>query len=452
MLLDKVRRTIEENALLKNGDKVICAVSGGADSVCLLHVIKNLKKEYNLSVFVANVNHLIRGEESDRDSNFVKSICKAADVECFYREYDVVNIAKERKIGEEECGRILRYEFFDEISKKLGGAKVATAHNLNDNAETVLFRLIRGSSAQGLCGIKYERDNIIRPLLDVSRDEIEDYLRRNGITWCEDSTNKIPVYTRNKLRLSVIPLLNEISQGAEKRVVSAAKLISEDNMFLTNLSQRAENECFFEDYLLTDKLINLEMPIKRRVVSNVLEKWRAKEITAEKRESFIGFLTKESGKQFDINKDFYAEKSYNKIYLRKRKEYEAYQQILDFGVNCSDKNWEITLEKTFSEAKRKNNRVAVFDSDKISPPFNVRYRKDGDKLLPKGMEGSKKVNDIFSDEKIQRHLRDSIPIIEKDGEILFVCGLRQSSLYAADCNTKNYLKISYELKNTEEKN
>lgn len=450
MLLDKVRKTIEENALLENGDKVICAVSGGADSVCLLHIIRSLKKEYNLSVYVANVNHLIRGEESDRDSNFVKSVCRAADVECFYREYDVVNIAKERKIGEEECGRILRYEFFEELSEKLGGAKIATAHNLNDNAETVLFRLIRGSSAEGLGGIKYKRDNIIRPLLDIERDEIESYLKRNGITWCEDSTNKIPVYARNKLRLSVIPQLNEISKGAEKKVVSAAKLIYEDSLFLSEMSQRAESECFFGDYLLADKLFDLENPIKRRVASGILKKWCAKEITADKIEKFIAFLSKESGKQFDINKDFYAEKSYSRVYLKNRNSNESFHQILDFQRKCIYNNWEIILKQSTELIKKKSNNVAVFDLDKVSPPFEVRYRKEGDKIYPKGLNGTKKVSDIFSDEKIDRHLRDTIPIVEKNGEILFVCGLRQSSLYAADSTTKNYLVIEY-IKNTEEK-
>lgn len=444
MLLDTVRKTIEENALLENGDTVLCAVSGGADSICLLHVMQALKEEYNLSVCVANVNHLIRGEESDRDSNFVKSVCKAADVECFYREYDVVSIAKKQKIGEEECGRILRYEFFDEVSKSLGGAKIATAHNLNDNAETVLFRLVRGSSAQGLGGIKYKRDNIIRPLLDVSRSEIEDYLKRSGITWCEDSTNKLPVYTRNKLRLSVIPLLNEVSRGAERRIVSAAKLVYEDDVFLTQLAEKIERECLFDGYLLADKLTENPPPLKRRIVASVLARWDTKEITGDKIEKFLSFLSKESGKQFDINAGYYAEKSYNKVYLRKRKEETTFTQLLDIDKSCSDKDWVLSVKCTTFPIKRHNNNTAIFDADKLTLPLTVRYRQDGDKILPKGMQGSKKLSDIFSDEKIERHLRDTVPIVEKDEDILFVCGLRQSSLYGVDASTKNYLIIEYE--------
>lgn len=444
MLLDTVRKTIEENRLLDKNDTVLCAVSGGADSICLLYAMQALKKEYNLSVYVANVNHLIRGEESDHDSDFVKSVCKAANLKCFYREYDVIKISKEKKIGEEECGRILRYEFFEEISQNLGGAKIATAHNLNDNAETVLFRLIRGSSSQGLSGIKYKRENIIRPLLDVSRNEIEEFLNRNGIKWCEDSTNKIPVYTRNKLRLSVFPKLNEVSIGADKHIVSAAKLICEDDMFISDIADNVMKECFFGDFFDIDRILKESMPIKRRMVSNILSAWGAKEITAEKIERFINFLFKETGKQFDINSLYYAEKSYEKVYLRKRKEEKNFELELKADTSYCDKNWKLTVIYTSLPIKKRNNNIAVFDADKLEFPLKVRYRQEGDKIIPKGMKGSKKISDVFSDEKVQRHLRDTIPIIEKDGNILFICGLRQSSLYAPDEDTKRYIVIEYE--------
>ena len=444
MLLDTVRKTIKDNKLLDKNDNVLCAVSGGADSICLLYVMQALKKEYNLSVYVANVNHLIRGEESDRDSDFVKSVCRAANLRCFYREYDVVKISKERKIGEEECGRILRYEFFEEVSQSLGGAKIATAHNLNDNAETVLFRLVRGSSAQGLSGIKYKRENIIRPLLDVSRNEIEEFLCRNGIQWCEDSTNKIPLYTRNKLRLSVFPKLNEVYTGADRRIVSAAKLICEDDMFISELADNAVKECFFGDFFEIDKILEKPMSIKRRMVSNILSAWGAKEITAEKIDRFINFLSKESGKQFDINYLYYAEKSYKKMYLRTRGEKKSFELELKADSSCSDKNWKLTAIYTSTPIKRRNNNIAVFDADKLEFPLKVRYRREGDRISPKGMNGTKKLGDIFSDEKVERHLRDDTPLVEKDGNILFVCGLRQSSLYAADENTNRYIVIEYE--------
>ncbi len=443
MLLDTVRKTISEYSMLDKGEKVLCAVSGGADSMCLLSAILSLKDELELSVYVANVNHLIRGEEAKRDSDFVKDFCKNNKIECFYREYDVPAISKERKIGEEECGRILRYEFFAEVSEKLGGAKIATAHNLNDNAETVLFRLVRGSSTQGLCGIKYKRDDIIRPLLDVTRSEIEEYLNENKILWCEDSTNKNTLYTRNKLRNCVMPLLEEVSGGAQKKIVAAASLLSEDEEFLSRIAEKTLKECFEGEYVLTKPLESAHISIKKRVISRILKKWETREVTADKINDFIEFLSKENGKLFDINSKIFAEKTYNKIYLRKREIESSPSQILDIGKDCKGDGW--TIKLTLSEKPaEKSNFTAVFDAGKLSLPLCVRYRQDGDKIRQSGMCGNKKLSDIFTDEKIERPMRDKIPIVEKDGEIIFVCGLRKSSLYGVDENTKEYLVIEYE--------
>ncbi len=444
MLLDTVRKTISEYGMLEKGDKVLCAVSGGADSICLLNVLLALKDEYNISLYVANVNHLIRGDEAKRDSDFVKEICRREQIECFYREYDVPAISRERKMGEEECGRILRYEFFNEISEKLFGVKIATAHNLNDNAETILFRLARGSSASGLCGIKHVRGNIIRPLLDVTREEIEDYLKEHNLSWCEDSTNKLTYYNRNKLRHCVMPLLEEVSNGAQKKIVSAAKLLREDDMYLSQSAVEVMKKCFFGDYLLTTPLKETHIAIKRRVIATILEKWGAKEITVDKIDDFTLFLSKESGKSFDINSAYFAEKSYDKIYLVKRKKEEKRTQVLDVDKECSGENWSLKVTISETPIKKNSNNIAIFDAKKLSLPLTVRYRQAGDKLSQSGMQGTKKVSDIFTDEKVEKHLRDLVPIVEKDGEILFVCGLRKSSLYGVGENTKKYLIIQYE--------
>lgn len=445
-MLDRVRRTIEEHDLLKKGDSVICAVSGGADSVCLLHTMLVLKGEYDLSLYVANVNHLIRGEESDKDSEFVRQIARAADVEFFYREYDVKKIATERKIGEEECGRILRYEFFRELSEGLGGVKIATAHNLNDNAETLIFRLARGTSAQGLCGIKYKRDNVIRPLLDVSRSEIEKYLKENSLSWREDSTNTVPVYARNRIRLNVMPNLREISPGADGKIVAAARCISEDNALLDEYATNALRQCFFEDYILTEPFFELPIPIKRRICANVLEKWGAREVTGDKIEKFMEFFLKDSGKQFDIDTEAYAEKAYGKVNLCKRSSENEFLQILDIGKDVFGEGWSLSIRYSDTHVSGGGNDTAVFDAEKLTLPLTVRYRKDGDKMSPRGMYGTKKLSDIFSDEKIDRHLRDTVPVVEKDSDIIYVGGLRKSALYKPDEATKKYVIIEYRRK------
>ncbi len=442
MLLEKVRKTICENSLINKGDKVLCAVSGGADSICLLNVMLALREELDLKIAVANVNHLIRGEESDRDSEFVKKVCRDYSVECYYREYNVTQIAKERKIGEEECGRILRYEFFEDISRKLGNAKIATAHNLDDCAETVLFRLARGSSSAGLEGIRYSRQNIIRPLLDVKRSEIEKYLRDKNQKWCEDSTNALPIYARNKIRLSVIPCLEEISEGAAHKIVQSSKMIAEDNEFLEKETKKLLQKCFFETYLLVNPVIEAPLPIGRRIAAHVLKKWGA-EITFDRVWSFLEFLKKDSGKRFDITKNVYAEKNYDKVCLRTSVPQESYTSVLTGETAIYGKGWGIQVIITDAPTKKTGNFMALFDADELKPPFVVRYRQSGDKMCLKGTGGTKKLSDIFTDEKIDRYERDYIPIVEKDGEILYLCGLRQSGKYNVSEKTKNFLIIKY---------
>ncbi len=444
MLLDKVRDTIEKNGLLDYGDNVICAVSGGADSICMLHVMLALRAEYNLTVYIANVNHLLRGDESDEDSEFVKAIAKAADVKLFYREYDVHKIAKERKLGDEECGRVLRYEFFNEIASELGGAKIATAHNLNDNAETVLFRLARGTSSHGLGGILYKRDNIIRPLLDVSRKEIEKYLKSRSITWCEDSTNKLPIYARNKIRIEVMPVLNEVSSSAEEKIVSAAKLVSEDDEFIRACARVVLKECFDGQSLDVESFSASPIPLKRRIAASVLESWKVKEINAEKIEEFLKFIQKESGKMFDLNSGYYARKAYGKIIRQSREEKTDFEVFLDALTPVSTENFTIKVFVSDTPVRKNGNNIAVFDADKLMPPFEVTLKRKGDRMKLKGMAGTKKLSDIFTDEKIDAIQRETVPVVRKNGEVIYVGGLRQTSLFAADENTKKWIVIKYE--------
>lgn len=443
MLLEKVKKTIVEKSLVSEGDSVICAVSGGADSVCLLHVLLRLKDELNISVYAANVNHLIRGEESERDSLFVKKICMAADVGLFYREYDIPSLAKRLKLGEEECGRKMRYEFFDELSERLGGAKVATAHNLNDNAETILFRLIRGSSSEGLGGIKYKRDNIIRPLLDVPRAEIEKYLYQNGLRWCTDSTNNCDEYSRNNLRLNVFPILNKISYGAPNHIVNAGRYVAQDNEYLDKCAKDILDKAFDGKKADICALKNAPEPIRRRMVSKILKTWGAKEVTGDKINDFIHFLDAQVGKEFSINDTACAHMAYGQVKLAVCDMKESFFEELTDETVVENKYWKIVVNSVDKPQKKSNNNKAVFDAGKLKFPLVIRSRKAGDKIVQQGLGGTKKVSDIFSDAKIEKQKRDLVPIIEKNGEILFVCGLRQCANYLPDENTEKFMIIEY---------
>lgn len=207
-------QTVEKYNLLQSGDKVIVALSGGADSVTLLDMLNSVKELYNLTIYASHINHGLRGEEADRDENFCKILCDKYNTELFIKKADVKTLAKEQKISEELCGRNVRYSYFEELSQKLG-AKIATAHTASDNVETLLFNITRGSSITGAGAITPKRGNIIRPLIMLTREQIELYCKENNLDYVTDSTNLTDDYTRNKIRHQVIPVLKQINPQLE---------------------------------------------------------------------------------------------------------------------------------------------------------------------------------------------------------------------------------------------
>ena len=209
MLEDKVLNTIKRYEQIKSGDTIVVGVSGGPDSICLLNVLKNLQNELKINIVVAHINHMIR-KEADSETVFVQDFCEQRDIKCFVKKADVLQIAKEKKLGTEEVGRKIRYDFFEEVKNIVGGNKIATAHNANDNAETVLMNFLRGSGSTGLKGIEPIRDNkLIRPIIECTRQEIEQYCNEKGLNPKYDKTNQENIYTRNKIRNIVIPYIKK---------------------------------------------------------------------------------------------------------------------------------------------------------------------------------------------------------------------------------------------------
>ena len=203
-----VLNTIEKYNLINNGDKIVVAVSGGPDSMCLLNVLKNIREKFNLELFVAHINHMIR-EEADSETEYVKQYCEKNNIKCFVKMANVLEMAKQQKRGTEEMGRIVRYDFFNYVANKVSADKIAIAHTENDNAETVLMNLMRGASLEGLKGIEPIRGKFIRPLIECSRDEIEAYCEENKLDPKFDKTNNDNIYTRNKIRNLLIPYIKK---------------------------------------------------------------------------------------------------------------------------------------------------------------------------------------------------------------------------------------------------
>ncbi|MDE5649348.1 MAG: tRNA lysidine(34) synthetase TilS, partial [Oscillospiraceae bacterium] len=234
-MIDKIINTIEIYSMIKKGDRITAALSGGADSVCLLLVLKELSESYNITVDAIHINHCIRGEESDRDEEFCRSLCTKLHIPITVIRTDVPSAAAGSKKSLEETARDIRYETFKKHAGKNG--KIATAHTLSDNAETVILNLARGTGLKGLCGIPPVRDNIIRPLIEITRQQVEDCLKEQNQGFVTDSTNLSNDYTRNRIRHNIIPELLKINGGFYKTFSAGQKILKEENNFISNYAE-----------------------------------------------------------------------------------------------------------------------------------------------------------------------------------------------------------------------
>ena len=240
---DKILQTIKKYNLIEKGDSIVIGVSGGPDSICLLNVLNELKEELDFKIFVAHINHMIR-KEADEETEYVKSFCKNIGVECFTKKIDVIGIAKELKVGTEEAGRKIRYDFFEEVLRNTNSNKIATAHNNNDKVETIIMNILRGSGISGLKGLDPIRENkFIKPLIETSREEIENYCEDNKLNPRIDKSNNENIYTRNKVRNCVIPYIKkEFNPNILKTINRLSEVATEENEYLNDVTQKAFNE------------------------------------------------------------------------------------------------------------------------------------------------------------------------------------------------------------------
>ena len=276
MLEEKVLKTMEKYKLIEKDDKIIIAVSGGPDSMCLLNLLNSFKEKLNIELFVAHVNHMIR-EEADSETLYVQNYCKKNNIQCFIKKIDVTKLAKEKKNGTEEMGRIVRYNFFEEVANRISANKIAIAHTLNDNAETILMNLMRGSSLEGLKGIEPKRDKYIRPIIECSREEIEKYCDEKKLEPKFDKSNNDNTYTRNKIRNLLIPYLKEeFNPNIIYTLNRMAELVRQDVDYFNNIVKKEYNNIVLEEkeniVLDLRKFNNLEKVIKSRLLLYTINK------------------------------------------------------------------------------------------------------------------------------------------------------------------------------------
>lgn len=457
-MIEKVIRTIKEYELVKKNDRILIGVSGGPDSIALLDVLNKITKDIEFNIYVAHINHLSRGIESDKDEIYVKEICEKLNIPFYSKRIDMKNYAKERKLCEEEAGREIRYSFFRDILKKLNGGKIAVAHNKNDQAETLFMRILRGTGVDGLKGMEFKNNDIIRPLLDITRDEIEDYLKSENINPRIDKTNLEPIYSRNKVRLELIPYIKEnFNNGIIDTLCRTSKLMKIESDYLKSESRKLYELVLLERNtnkikLDKEKFYKIHFAMKLRVLRLCIEKiiGNTKGLEEKHINKIIDILNKETGKSINISNNIIVTNSYNELIIEKNK---VKNKNLDFNykIDISKDNYIeelnsiIKCEVISNNLKIFNNNsfIKCFDYDKIKGDVHIRNRKNGDKFVPLGMGGSKKLKDFFIDEKISRELRDAIPIIHDNKNIIWIVGYRISELYKVDKNTKRILVLEY---------
>ena len=266
---EKVIDTIKKYKLIEKGDKIVLGVSGGPDSIAMLDILKDLRNKFEFEIYVCHLNHMIRGQDAINDQKYVEQYCNKNQIEFFTKNVNIIEISNNQKIGTEECGRNARYNFFEEILEKTKSNKIATAHNKNDNAETVLMHLLRGSGISGLKGIKPIRNNkFIKPLIECDRKEIEEYCKQKNLNPCIDKTNFENTYTRNKIRNIVIPYIKkEFNPNIIETLFRLSEVVSSEDEFLDRITQKE-----FENIVLLENEHQIDLKLKEfNLLDNVIK-------------------------------------------------------------------------------------------------------------------------------------------------------------------------------------
>lgn len=416
--------------MLPKGAYILCAVSGGADSMCMLAMLDELTGTDAIRIAAAHFDHGLRGAESDRDAEFVRNYCASHDIAYYFGAGNVRDYAGQKKISIETAARELRYDFLHKTAGKAGADRIATAHTANDNAETVLLNLIRGSGLKGLCGIPPVRGNIIRPILCLNREQVMGYLKEHDIPHIEDSSNSELVYTRNKLRHTVIPLLEQFNPRFLEAISETSQLIGEDEAYLSSLADKVLRNAKRDVYGLrisAGELKKLPKPVAARVVMGASE-----ELGAAITRSLVDGVTELAFSDSPSGNRSFAGgltvlREYDDIlFTRLPPEIKTFTPV-KLALNETVEVPELGLAFTYAPGvpKEKINNsfnTFLFKKDSICGKIAVRPRKSGDKISFGGTRGTKTLKKMFIDEKLPLRLRESIPVLSDEKGVLAVPG------------------------------
>lgn len=418
-----ILKAIKQFSMVSKGDTVTVALSGGADSVSLMFALLELKNELGINVNAAHLNHGIRGEEADRDQKFVEDLCKNLGVELFVEKADVPKIALTEHLSLELAARKVRYEFLERVAV----GKVATAHTASDNLETMLFNLTRGTSLKGLCGIPAKRGVFIRPIIFCTRENVEDYCKQNNLSFVTDSTNLSDEYSRNKIRLNVVPVLKQLNPSLEVTAIRTALSLSEDNKYLENKAEETLYQNIGENGLLITDFDNIPPAVSKRVIKKYFETQFSNITLDNKHITDIYSICLEQKGKINLPGDLYA------------KTENGFLQFFGSADN-NHKDFVVNIEKQ----QKVNNLFSnnLLDYDKIVGKLVVRTRCEGDSIRLNKRGCTKTLKKLFTENKIPNDIRNKLPVIADDKGVVWVYGVGVAGRCAVSENTETVYKIN----------
>lgn len=454
--LHKVKATISRYEMFKPGELVVVALSGGPDSVCLLHILHSLKEQLGISLVAAHYDHGLRPSEDASETRFVTSLAGSMAVP--FETEKARSLLRRRTASVEEAARNARYHFLERVMKKHGAQKVALAHQLNDQAETVLMRLLRGSGSSGLGGIPPCRDRVIvRPLIEISRKEIEAYIKARNLSYVVDSSNLQTSFLRNRIRLELLPLLEQYQPRLVERLAETADILRMEDEYLEKIVTAWVNG---ESGISPDgdlsiglrSFMALPLPLRRRAVRQLIAKVKKnlRRLGSKHVRSVLALAEAEKPQaSLDLPGKVCVQRTYDRlVFGSSRPEGDgpfAYV-IRKPGIFPLKKiGRTLTLEETTVPKTLRGKAMrctAYVDAEKLRYPLSIRNFRPGDRFVPLGMKGHKKIKDFFVDLKVPAEERHVTPIVFSRRTPVWICGYRMDDRFKVTPETKRVLKMT----------
>ncbi|MBU0672151.1 MAG: tRNA lysidine(34) synthetase TilS [Candidatus Margulisbacteria bacterium] len=454
MIKEKFLDTIKEFKMFNPEDRVLVAVSGGADSTALVHLLAEVKDELGLSLHIAHLNHMIRKNDAELDMRFVQGLAQKLGIPITVESFDVQSYAKEEKMGLEEAARRIRYAFFERVSNQIGAQKIAVGHSADDNVETFLMRILRGAGLKGLCGIPPKRGRIVRPQIKIWRREIEVYVDGLKLVPRRDYTNYESKYMRNRVRLKLIPQLKIYNMNIKEIILQTILLLTEDREYIDSVTEEAVAEAFLsstesELKLEIEEISAWEYPLQGHIIRKAIERIKGNLLDLtythvqdilEKLESNERWELHLPGGIFVVGNGRVLTISQEQP-LKKEKKSFFYTLGVPGEIEVKEVGKKIKVTEVEGAEVSDDPKVAFVDYAALGKNLIIRNRGEGDRFIPLGMKGSKKLQDFFVDQKIPAEFRDYIPIIESAGRIVWVAGLRLDDRSKTTKKTKKFVKL-----------